>query len=1107
VTIPLGKGPLPPEPTVRGHEPAEGFTGTAAFAKAAIRLVFEPVSATGAMRAEARDRPRPRILWADDEAGMRDYVRTLLEPMYDVRAVADGEMALREAIADPPDLVLADATMPRMDGVELLRQLRSDPRTKGVPVILLSARATEGSPIDGLQTGADDYLIKPFSERELIARIGVHLKLVAAQREAEQRVTRILENITDAFQVFDANWRITYMNPVARSFFARHGMDPDAMIGKHFWDDLFPESRGTDNSRQMDRAMTERVPVTISNYHATWDTWTLGRFDPLPDGGLANYFQDITERKRDEERLSVNEQRLAADLADMVRLQMVSTRLVGAGDSTPLLLDIVDAAIDLTNADMGLIQLIDPASGVLRIEASRGFEAPYLAHFVTVREDEAACGTAMRRGERVIVEDVETDPIFVGTPELAVMRAAHVRAVQSTPLFGRPGRLVGILSTHYREPRRPKDADLRVLDMLARQAADWIERRQTDEALRASEERFRRYFELGLVGMLISSPDKGCLEVNDRLCEIFGYDRDEMLRLTWAELTHPDDLAADLAHFEAVLAGEYDGYTIDKRFIRKDGRVIDATISVNSVRRSDGTVDYFVGLCDDITERKRTEAALRESESRFRSLIAKVKDYAIFATDERGIVTSWNEGCQEVLGYAEEEFVGLDFGDLYTIEDRAKGTPANDRRRAAETGSAKSDCWMVAKGGRHFFAMGATTGLRDPAGRLIGYSTVLRDLTQMKIFVDELANHGASLERLVTKRTDELQKTTERLRLSERMASLGTLSAGLGHDMGNLLLPLDIRIRLLLDADLAPELREHVIGIQTCAHYLQRLSSGLRLLAVDPWATPANEVTEIAAWWDEVGMMLKSVLPSGVQFSHLLPPDDCWVAIGRVSLTQAVFNLVHNAADSLRERGVGRVTVSVQEDPLSDTATVRVVDDGPGMSEQVVRRCMEPYFSTKTRGVSTGLGLPFVRGLVGRAGGRVEIDSELGRGTTISLVLPLALRSEPDGHLNRIAMVTMRDARLRSFIEGQLRALGFDVRRHREEGEEPALLVVDSAAMAKLHEEPCLRKPVLVVVGELPEAGDSVVPGDLLVLGRKPPADAICRALRDAAAVISLAHA
>jgi PAS domain S-box-containing protein len=607
--------------------------------------------------------------------------------------------------------------------------------------------------------------------------------------------------------------------------------------------------------------------------------------------------------------------------------------------------------------------------------------------------------------------------------------------------------------------------------------------------------------------MLISSPDKGCLEVNDRLCEIFGYDRDEMLRLTWDELTHPDDLAADLAHFEAVLAGEYDGYTIDKRFIRKDGRVIDATISVNSVRRSDGTVDYFVGLCDDITERKRTEAALRESESRFRSLIAKVKDYAIFATDERGIVTSWNEGCQEVLGYAEEEFVGLDIGDLYTVEDRAKGTPANDRRRAAETGSAKSDCWMVARGGRHFFAMGATTGLCDPAGRLIGYSTVLRDLTQMKIFVDELANHGASLERLVTKRTDELQKTTERLRLSERMASLGTLSAGLGHDMGNLLLPLDIRIRLLLDADLAPELREHVIGIQTCAHYLQRLSSGLRLLAVDPWATPANEVTEIAAWWDEVGMMLKSVLPSGVQFSHRLPPDDCWVKIGRVSLTQAVFNLVHNAADSLRERGAGRVTVSVQEDPLSDTATVRVVDDGPGMSEQVVRRCMEPYFSTKTRGVSTGLGLPFVRGLVGRAGGRVEIDSELGRGTTISLLLPLAPRSEPDSHLNRIATVTMRDARLRSFIEGQLRTLGFDVRRRLELGEEPALLVVDSAAMAKLQEEPCSGKPVIVVVGELPEAGDSVVAGGLLVLGRKPHADAICRALRNAAAAISLTDA
>ena len=101
----------------------------------------------------------------------------------------------------------------------------------------------------------------------------------------------------------------------------------------------------------------------------------------------------------------------------------------------------------------------------------------------------------------------------------------------------------------------------------------------------ASEERFRRYFELGLIGMAITAPTKGYLEVNDETCRILGYSRDELLRKTWAEMTHPDDVAADVAQFDRVMAGETDGYTLDKRWVRKNGYVIDTTVSVKCLRR------------------------------------------------------------------------------------------------------------------------------------------------------------------------------------------------------------------------------------------------------------------------------------------------------------------------------------------------------------------------------------------------------------------------------------------------------------------------------------------------------------------------------------------
>ncbi len=146
---------------------------------------------------------KPRILWADDNPDMRDYVVRLLGPNYAVTAVADGAEALQQALTSPPDLVLSDVMMPKLDGFGLVRALRADQRTRHLPIILLSARAGEESSFEGLDAGADDYLMKPFSARELLARVRSNLKLSQSRKEYEQRLAESNRQLSEALAAKD----------------------------------------------------------------------------------------------------------------------------------------------------------------------------------------------------------------------------------------------------------------------------------------------------------------------------------------------------------------------------------------------------------------------------------------------------------------------------------------------------------------------------------------------------------------------------------------------------------------------------------------------------------------------------------------------------------------------------------------------------------------------------------------------------------------------------------------------------------------------------------------------------------------------------------------
>ena len=322
VRIPQGRDHLPASQIGGARSLSSTALGAQPFVEEAMRWLPDsraPAPESELLMPESpapSDTKRARILVADDNADMRDYLRRLLDPDYDVRTVADGEAALAAIKQDAPDLLLADVMMPRMDGFNVLTRLRADSATNTLPVILLSARAGEEAKVEGLAAGANDYLVKPFSARELLARVDMNIRMEKLRREAEQtlreseeRFRHMADNAPVMVWISEPDGRSTFLS---KSWYDFTGQRPETGMGFGWLDAVHPDDRRATeqaylaaNPRREGFRLEYRLRRNDGEY-----CWAIDAASPRlgPAGELLGYIGsviDISDRKRLEQAREV----------------------------------------------------------------------------------------------------------------------------------------------------------------------------------------------------------------------------------------------------------------------------------------------------------------------------------------------------------------------------------------------------------------------------------------------------------------------------------------------------------------------------------------------------------------------------------------------------------------------------------------------------------------------------------------------------------------------------------------------------------------------------------------------------------------------------------
>jgi PAS domain S-box-containing protein len=526
---------------------------------------------------------------------------------------------------------------------------------------------------------------------------------------------------------------------------ALYGLQPGTFEGTY--DGWLRRLHADDRDAVMDEvARALETGECSRDFRVVWDDasvhWLFGHAKVFRDSGgrplrLLGVNVDITRRKQAEERV-------AADLFAMTRLNEVGSRCVRQESEVENCLDdILETAIAINGSDKGIIQLLDSRSGTLSVAAQRGFESQFLKFFASVRDGSSAYGATVLSAKRVIVEDVMQSEIFAGQRSLDVMRDAEVRAMISTPLVSSAGTLLGMISTHFRTPHRPGERELHLLDLLARQGADYLERKHTEKVLRAREHELELIINRTPFMFTRCSRDLRYRFVSRAYAEMIGRRVEDVAGRSLVEIMGEVGYETIRPYVDRVLQGERAECESEVHFQGVGPRLLRAVYTPEMDER--GNVEGWIASILDVTERKRGEQVAQQLAS-----IVEFSDDAIVSADINGIIVSWNRGAQRLFGYSAEDVVSKPITILIPPERQDEGPQILDRVRRGEHIDHYETVRQRKDGGLVDIAL-TVSPLKDTEGKIVGASKIARDITAHKRVERALRAREAELETVISR--------------------------------------------------------------------------------------------------------------------------------------------------------------------------------------------------------------------------------------------------------------------------------------------------------------------------------------------------------------------